>query len=255
MHDPMTVAFAIKRPWPGRYPDGNRYWPTLVTIWHVDPEKGGSDDSCGWSHPRLSDFQRSRLQSLAWNEARDPYYLKRSGRKWAGTRHEAEAMYRGLILCVARAIDVEVRYDFAAALAARAIHFPDCTDAADMFCFEPGYHTNFKKDMKDEREQYFMGIVCSIARGILAANRPWYRHPRWHLWHWKIQIHSLQNFKRWAFSRCEYCGGRFCYGESPCTFSWNGTGPLWFRSEKSVHHSGCSRKSDAVKIPEVVSAR
>lgn len=36
MHDPMTVAFEIPRPWP------------LVTVWHVDPERDGTDDSCDW---------------------------------------------------------------------------------------------------------------------------------------------------------------------------------------------------------------
>lgn len=43
MHDPMTQAFVIpwryrtsllgKTPW--------RYWVPLITVWHVDPERGG----------------------------------------------------------------------------------------------------------------------------------------------------------------------------------------------------------------------
>lgn len=41
----MTVAFEIKRPWPqftrgefARSTWGRLYWPTWITIWHVDPE-------------------------------------------------------------------------------------------------------------------------------------------------------------------------------------------------------------------------
>lgn len=44
MHDPMTVAFEIKLPFRS---EKNKY-KSLITIWHVDPEKDGSDDSCGW---------------------------------------------------------------------------------------------------------------------------------------------------------------------------------------------------------------
>jgi hypothetical protein len=78
MHDPMTVAFEIKRPWPKRTsPDKNTaasgwkpqvmvrvswlhlyvspfvnwrgqrwYFPGMVTVWHHDPEKDGTDSSC-----------------------------------------------------------------------------------------------------------------------------------------------------------------------------------------------------------------
>jgi hypothetical protein len=42
MHDPMVVAFDIPRPWPRRNRfSGRRYWPALITVWHVEP--GGHD--------------------------------------------------------------------------------------------------------------------------------------------------------------------------------------------------------------------
>jgi hypothetical protein len=42
MHDPMVVAFDIPRPWPRRNSlGGRRYWPALITVWHVEP--GGHD--------------------------------------------------------------------------------------------------------------------------------------------------------------------------------------------------------------------
>jgi hypothetical protein len=50
MHDPLVVAFEIRRPWPkrsrARYIDGTpaptfRYWPSIITVWHREP--GGHD--------------------------------------------------------------------------------------------------------------------------------------------------------------------------------------------------------------------
>jgi hypothetical protein len=82
MHDPLTVAFEIRRPWPYvrkrerregearwqvRLAWGNSYFspfvyllgrqlyfPALITVWHRDPEKGGDDDSCrrAWAKRR-----------------------------------------------------------------------------------------------------------------------------------------------------------------------------------------------------------
>lgn len=55
MHDPLTVAFEIKRPWPQtsrpKTIDGialppHRYWPPLVTIWHREPGGHDSGDIC-----------------------------------------------------------------------------------------------------------------------------------------------------------------------------------------------------------------
>ncbi len=42
MHDPLVVAFEIRRPWPKRTPRRRYYyWPSLITIWHAEP--GGRD--------------------------------------------------------------------------------------------------------------------------------------------------------------------------------------------------------------------
>lgn len=47
MHDPLVVAFEVRRPWPKRYRSedgmaGRRpYFPALITVWHREP--GGHD--------------------------------------------------------------------------------------------------------------------------------------------------------------------------------------------------------------------
>ena len=144
MHDPMTVAFDCKIPW-GWHTSGKgarfRNHIYLFTIWHVDPERGGDDDSCQW-------FDRT-------------------------------------------------------------------------------------------------------------GSRPWWKHPRWHFWHWKIQIHAVQNFKRWLFSRCAGCGKGFKWGYAPTSTSWHGHGPRWFRGESHTYHHDCVPRVEhppAVETPRTSTA-
>ena len=138
MHDPYTLAHRIHypwfkknhKPWPRKYrrlddetawrrmTDAERakcskmwrkgYRDEFINIWHVDPERDGSDDSCGYCTPHLTREQKDRIKAFAWGEARDPYFLRCSAKEWAGTRHEAECIYRGLILHVAELIGVRV---------------------------------------------------------------------------------------------------------------------------------------------------
>lgn len=51
MHDPMTVAFQIRF--------------LGITIWHVDPEKGGDDDSCDWhgSRRQLNEREKAIIEA------------------------------------------------------------------------------------------------------------------------------------------------------------------------------------------------
>lgn len=255
MHDPQTVAHEIRYPWrayrasEARNDFERTYRRAFLTIWHVDPEKDGSDDSCGWSYPKLTKRQRERLQSLAWDEGRDPYFLRCGRKEWAGTRAEAEALYRGLVLQVARFLGLDVSFDEAAQRAAERIHRADCIDHATTFCFVPGYHTNGKEDTPAHREEVFMGRIVGIAAELLHERRHWYQHPKWHVWHWKLQVHPMQAFKRWAFSRCAGCGTRFAWDYSPTTYNWNGTGPRWFRSERGVYHSQCAREVSQKAVP------
>lgn len=43
MHDPLVLAWSIRRPWPRRANYGSRRWewPELIAVWHVEP--GGAD--------------------------------------------------------------------------------------------------------------------------------------------------------------------------------------------------------------------
>jgi len=242
MHDPDTVAFEIPNPfsWSKGW-DGKWKMNTLITIWHVDPETDGSDDSCGWSRPRLTKEQRDRLKWVAKDEAREPWFQARRAKK-TDQPAEAETLLRGALVIVAQRLDVKVSWDEVSLWAAELLHHP-FDNFRGSLCHLPGWHTNFEEDCEDQRIYEAERFFCCLARFILRRRRPWWKHPRWHFWHWELQVHPLQAFKRWAFSRCATCGKRFPWGYAPVTTSWHSTGPLWFRSQKDVHHHECHRSS------------
>lgn len=179
MYDPNTVAYEIRSPFRDKpdklFPKGYRH--SLVTIWHVDPECDGTDDSCGW-------FLRGRHLS-----AKD----KKLAHDLINDEHD------------------NIRY-----------WFPDC-DA-------------------EEAVSRVLGIFAALRR----RERPWYKHPRRHFWHWRLQIHPWQTFRRWAFSRCAGCGKRFSWGYSPIRFQWDRERPKVFRSEIGSYHHECA---EATKDP------
>jgi len=225
MHDPMTLAFEIKRPWRDRpsrsWPKG--YRPTWVQIWHVDPERDGSDDSCGWSFPKVdteAQWFRKLAGDIAFLGREDPGELeaqrRREGRPawWILWLNRASYWHRGRPLSQ-RQIHGELF----------AMSFPGNREDGPLVSDEP------------------QRIAWIFARCYLAIVRPWYRHPRWHFWHWRIQVVPVVLLKRWLFSRCCVCGGRFAYGESPTSAAWRGGGPRWFRGEAHVRHGNCSAEA------------
>lgn len=244
MHDPMTVAFDIRCPWPGQ-----QFGLTVLTIWHVDPEADGSDDSCGWSRPKLSKKQRSIIDHLAYCEAQTPWFL-RDPVKRISSPADAEALLRGAIQMVSRSLGCKLRWPDICEMACDLAHNSNDNFQGSL-CHLPGWHTNLKEDDVDERKRAAAVFFSLVARVVLRQRRRWWQHPRWHVWHWRIQVPVLQNFKRWVFSRCEHCGKGFRWGESPCTTSWNTSGPRWFASEEHIHHAGCSGGTEVAAKGEV----
>lgn len=251
MHDPMTQAFEIKQFWRRKSEWG--YRPPLITIWHVDPERDGSDDSCGWSRPKLSKDQRDRIESIAGDEAREPWYLACSTKK-IDSPTEAETLLRQAILIVGRVFSrkhickppiKEVTFAEASAWACDLLCSP-IDNLRGSLAFMPGYHSNSDKDTERDRQYSASQLFYCIAGYILRERRPWYRHPRWHIWHWHFQIHPWQQFRRWALSRCCKCGKRFAYGESPISGSWDSKPPKFLKSEENIYHQSCD---DSRKYP------
>ena len=69
-------------------------------------------------------------------------------------------------------------------------------------------------------------------------------HPRWHFWHWKLQVYPFFVLKRWLFSRCSICKKRFSFKDSIerviglCKLE-EAKSPGWFRNTEKIAHFGC----------------
>jgi hypothetical protein len=228
MHDPKTVAFDIKRPWPQRRSINNlskwRYYPSLLVIWHQDTEADGSDDACGWFSPKLNAEQKKVCEDIARDLLSDVFHKEEDSNLCSLKCTSESAVYSTYIRVGWRVF--RKRH-----LSAR--HLNNVLDL--MF--------NRMDNMLPSAEVRFDDVqrmVHFTARSFAKIERPWWRHPRWHIHHWQIQIPLLQSFKRWAFSRCCRCKKSFSWGYAPMSSQWDGTGPLWFRSEEGVYHSDCS---------------
>ena len=232
MNDPMTQVRSIPNPF---LPKRHGYRPPIITIWHVDPETDGTDDSCDWFGRKPTKRQQEALRWLAKDEAREPWFTAHVGKR-IDDPVKAEALARGAYLMTALTMRVDVTIDEAEREANRLIHNP-MDNCRSLFAYQSGYHGN---DDRDDywREEHAYDLFRVMAGAIIRNHRPWYRHPRWHIHHWEIQVHPVQHFKRWTFSRCTKCGGRFRWGESPVG-PWSGDGPRWFKPEPGVHHMHC----------------
>lgn len=64
---------------------------------------------------------------------------------------------------------------------------------------------------------------------------------RWHVWHWSLQIHPYQHLRRWALTRCEWCGGRSRKGDVVNhSLSWDRARGPWWRGERGLFHGDCT---------------
>lgn len=261
MHDPMTVICDIKapwfrrRPWPGSKSPKKRVHPTLVTIWHVDPETDGSDDSCDWFGKKLPPEAMKLAEEMADWEVKFPYLFVQPTQSFYrseedGGGYTITRIGPGDCLAVVLAIFIQAAWrlrkqarltpkDIAAALYVSVNE----SDNFQMSLAETG--SKFSERSPTAIRARRAATIARIIGCYLKTYRPWWRHPRWHLHHWKVQVHALLNFKRWAFSRCCLCGKRFRWGEAPVSGNWHGTGPLWFKSEKGVAHMACDRQAHA----------
>lgn len=66
-------------------------------------------------------------------------------------------------------------------------------------------------------------------------------HWRWHIHHYRVQVRPLQHFRRWALTRCAWCGGRSRKGDKVnFSSSWNGIRTRWWRGEAGLRHHDCN---------------
>ena len=310
MHDPDTLAFEIRLPWfrSSRFPSGrvwNPWWkagPTLLVVWHRDPQRGGSDDSCGWSFARPSEEEYAEVEKIAefaWGEMWDEYLgtmrfdpvsvavqlMTRMAWQvgYDGGRGRRRLKPRDLVWllhfasnpvdsCIGSFDGGATRRHTSRSYGGRDMDEPGRNPPvfpADGSA--PGDEAEARLRMveiateelrapsPDEvgelREEFVRG-ARTLWRVYRTQHRPWWRHPRWHVHHWRLQVPPLQSLRRWLFDRCEGCGKRLS-GSVSAVGGWNASrkGRHWWNGKKGLWHSKClteKRKAEGLEKEEQI---
>jgi hypothetical protein len=251
----MTVAFEIHYPWHKRFWQTERqylnenikhkYHTPFITIWHIDPEKDGSDDSCGWfmrsRHGDKNIFEKIiKKFEFNWDSS---WTSENNYTYYTGYFKPNGAMnmtIHGIVLDLFfRATYIIFNYDrkksekYLNKNLAQILHFAE----NPIDSLNNSITRKFENACSEEYSAYarkeWIKTTASIIYGYILRNtRPWYKHPRWHIWHWKLQIHPLQKIKRYLFDKCIVCKKGFKWGETPIT-NWD-CNKIW--------HSACDGK-------------
>jgi hypothetical protein len=142
----------------------------------------------------LTKRQAERIKHLAGDEVFNPVFRRAKCRTLTNDA-QAEALMRGAILIVADRLGIRISFDEASKRASLMVHNP-FDNWRSSLCLMPGWHTNSAEDDKYWRNECALQLFGSVARELLRSRRHWWRHPRWHFWHWKLQVHPWQRWKR-----------------------------------------------------------
>lgn len=206
MHDNKTVAFDIK------YKDN-----LLVTIWHVDPCADGDEDSCGYIYKNLN------KQQLQWCEN----YAEFEWQFYFGEEYDAINLISASPFEVIAAIWRNIlRNEYPKR---HKLSNKDIRNILDCTSYQSDNLVSYVNRSKEDKSE-FIHLVRCVYKQFLTSNRQWWQHPKFHINHWKIQIHPVQKFKRWAFSRCGKCNQRFKWGES-----------VYSSGGKTIYHFVCHK--------------
>ena len=246
MHDPDTLIGSLSIPipftkdkWTGKM---KRF--ELLRIWHRDPCKDGSDDSCGR-------FMRSRHGNKECLER----IIKRFEDDWDNTWQKSEEDHKDDLEEYGRSDRKIYNCGFFCPktgepqMSCHAIALNLYSSALVEF-FVKGrreYGKVWKQVRKYMRKHMFnilhfaenptdslrdsilqtfgkadrrarMHSIASMIYGdILRTSRPWYKNPDLHIHHWKIYFPLLQQLKRLLFQRCRYCKKSLGFYKSVCS--------------------------------------
>lgn len=226
MYDPITVAHEVKI-----------FGRSILTIWHVDPETDGTDDSCGWFNPKITEREENIINDMVNWDIDMPYF---------------SSPYLPSTI-------VNPKYDYSQQLAGDCLSFVGWAwlhiawqrDRRDKLTIAEWWNIvslssspddNLRSilvDPDEDTEYKVKRFFYCVLKAYLRHHRPWWKHPRWHIYHWYFQIHFIQKLKRWLFSRCAHCGKCFSWGYFPTSSRGDDRGPCWFKGERDVFHRQC----------------
>lgn len=222
MHDPNTLAFDI---YLGRKLKKNgHYRSPIISIWHLDPEKDGSDDSCGWfirsRHIDPAIIEKVRKE-FEFNFKHD-YWFNSGGYPKFSTIGTVINMYSSAAWQIFMYLDNNKPTDSARNKWRRFMkkHLWDIMYFAEnpTDSLYDSIHMKYGVEMATQRIEYFTNVITA---DIFRKLRPWYKHPRWHIHHWRITVPALRSLYRRYIQRCDICHKRF--GTSSVFTDWDGT--------------------------------
>ena len=221
MHSPETVAFEI---YLGKKQKKNgNYRLPLITIWHNDPEKDGTDDSCGWFiRPRHGEqtVLAKIISDFDFN-FKNNYWFDKDGKQIFSTIGTLMLMYE-TAAWIHFNRNVKKTHAFMRKYCADIIHFAENPiDCGGDGITDKFYLLTGSSLLSEDR---FNGMAGMVYSDILRKERKWYQHPKWHIHHWSIQFHPLQRLKRRFWDKCSICNKRGF--KSSAMGDWNGT-KLW----------------------------
>lgn len=246
MHSPETIAFEI---YLGRKQKKNgNYRTPLITIWHHDPEKDGTDDSCGW-FIRERHFDKSLVDKTAkefeseWDNTFTSDESKHTyNTGWFNPEGENILSVRGIVMSMhiyAAKICLnpndkhspskmwDKAFKFVKDNYVEIMYFAennrDSIRDTIVRKFQIGCNVEYTPEKRKEMIRECASIICA---DIMRRNRKWYQHPKWHIHHWSIQIHPIQKLKRRFWDKCSVCGKRGFKGSA--IGDWYGT-KIWHR--------------------------
>jgi hypothetical protein len=178
MHDPLTVAHVIIRPWPQR---------TSFSA------TGSRDDGVRWKIRHHHDCGSWCAEDPPHREGAFPWWKPSSySRFWRA--------------------------------AGRELYWPALVTV---------WH----------REPHGRDGLTECSRRVQRRDGTWHhtRGWRWHVHHFKLQIHPAQDLRRALLTRCAWCGGRSRKGD-PVNIShqWDGPRGRWWKGEPGLFHHDCS---------------
>ncbi|MER7280398.1 hypothetical protein ABT369_38775 [Dactylosporangium sp. NPDC000244] len=89
------------------------------------------------------------------------------------------------------------------------------------------------------------GEVCRHDKRTQDADGKWQTKIlhgwKWHLHHWRLQVHPLQNLRRKVLTRCAWCGDRDRKGDHVShSNQWDGPRGRWWQGEPGLFHQDCA---------------
>lgn len=223
--------------------------------------RGRSDDSCGWHSPHLLKSEKEGWERHAESQYEQLFRktkMTNEGESWAYVCYEVPDCYTA-IYWIWRALKHEHlkkkwwyrqpwQYGNAPTAGELETIMSLASNPVDNLQFSFTSEAPRPPGSADRQGDDFLSFYFCVLRCYRRYHRPWWRHPRWHVHHWRLQIHPWQTLRRWLLTRCSKCGKRFAWGESPVTGCWDAPRLRWFKGEEHLYHSDCSHNGGPVEM-------